>query len=442
MISLAYSVAAYLINSVWEVSLIGAAGWVASRLLKRLGSQAEHIVWVSTLMLAIVTPALSLWRWLSGVFYGQAGHGRMAIALVAGDGARPEANAVTLLSPSIILVLLGLYAVTVLYFAGRLGWSLYLTIKLVREAIPLALDADKERLWSRCLRALSVTDAVALSSTDVAGPVTISFRRPVLLLPSGFSEECSDDAFLAAIAHEGAHMRRRDFQKNLLYEMTSLAIAFHPVTWMVKSQITQTRELICDDVATEKLIDSRTYAESLIQLATMVASVSRAISFNAIGIFDANILEKRLMKIHEKKQRLSLFVRYGLIVPAALLLLSAAVGAGSMAVAIAPQASSQPYGQVYKVGKDVSAPKLISSVPPEFPQSAQGTKDKFEGTCLIGFVVDETGMPQDVHVVRSLQQDFDENAMKAVREYRFKPAMKAGEPVAVSLKVEVKFARF
>jgi TonB family protein len=237
-------------------------------------------------------------------------------------------------------------------------------------------------------------------------------------------------------------MRRRDFQKNLLYEMASLVIAFHPVTWMVKSQITQTREPICDDVATEKLIDSRTYAESLMQLATMVASASRAISLNAIGIFDANILEKRIMKIHEKKQHLSLFVRYGLIIPAGLLLLSATVGAGSMAVAIAPQASGQPYGQVYKVGKDVSAPKLISNVEPEFPQSAREQKDKFEGTCLIGFVVDETGVPQDVHVVHSLRQNFDEKAMEAVRQYRFKPGMKAGAPVAVSLKVEVKFARF
>jgi hypothetical protein len=58
-----------------------------------------------------------------------------------------------------------------LYFAGRLGWSLYLTIKLVREAAPFAFDPDKERLWSRCLRTLSVTNAMALSSADVAGPV-------------------------------------------------------------------------------------------------------------------------------------------------------------------------------------------------------------------------------------------------------------------------------
>ena len=148
------------------------------------------------------------------------------------------------------------------------------------------------------------------------------------------------------------------------------------------------------------------------------------------------------MKIHEKKQRLSLFVRYGLIVPAGLLLFSSAVGAGSMAVAIAPQDAAETSKAVYKVGKDVSAPKLISSKEPEFPESEKGRKGKFEGTCLLGFVVDESGMPQDVHVVRSLRQDFDEKAIEAVRQYRFQPATKAGAPVAVSLKVEVKFARF
>jgi hypothetical protein len=42
----------YGINSVWQVPLVSAAGWVASRLVKRLGPQAEHIAWVSTLFIA------------------------------------------------------------------------------------------------------------------------------------------------------------------------------------------------------------------------------------------------------------------------------------------------------------------------------------------------------------------------------------------------------
>ena len=312
----------------------------------------------------------------------------------------------------------------------------------MRGGSPLILDAGKEQLWRRCLRALSIDDAVLLGSERVAGPVTISFLQPVLLVPSGFAEECGDDDFLAAIAHECAHITRRDFQMNLLYEVASLAIAFHPVTWMLKSQIAETREMICDEMATERVIDSQEYTESLLRLAAMVSSSARAISFHAIGIFDANILEKRIMMIQAKKQRLSLWMKYGLIVPSVLVLLSAAIGAGRMAVAIAPQDSGKPAKAVYKIGKDVSAPKLISSVQPEFPQSERKHKEKFDGTCLVNLVVDEAGVPQDVHITRSLSPDFDDSAIKAVEQYRFSPAMRAGQPVAVSLNIEVNFKRF
>jgi TonB family protein len=119
-----------------------------------------------------------------------------------------------------------------------------------------------------------------------------------------------------------------------------------------------------------------------------------------------------------------------------------------MAVVIEPQSppqtvgQAQTYGQIYHIGKDVSAPILVSSAEPEFPESARGGKDKFEGTCIIGLVVDSSGGVQDVHVRRSLRPDFDANAIKAVQQYRFKPAIRSGEPVAVAVSVEVKFQKF
>ncbi len=437
------SVASYFVNSVWEIPLIAGAGWLVSRALKRLGPRMEHVVWVSTLMLAVLAPALPLWFWFLRNFHLSVGSGRgqSSIALIAGDAVRLSSGSV-MLPAAVIFALLGLYAIAILFFVGRLAWSLYQTVGLVREASPLTFDASKQQLWRRCLRALSIHDAVVLGSERVSGPVTISFSRPVLLAPSRFAEECDEDDFLAAVAHECAHIMRRDFQKNLLYEVASLAIAFHPVTWMLKSQIAETREMICDGIATERVIDSQEYTESLLRLAAMVSSSTQAISFHAIGIFDANVLEKRIMMIQAKKQRLSLWMKYGLVIPSVLVLISAAIGAGRMAVAIAPQDSGKNIKLIYKIGKDVSAPKLIFEVQPEFPQSERKHKEKFEGTCLLNLIVDESGTPQDVHITRSLSPDFDANAIKAVEQYRFSPAMREGKPVAVSLNIEVNFKRF
>ena len=211
---------------------------------------------------------------------------------------------------------------------------------------------------------------------QIAGPVTVAFGKPVLSLPANFAEECSEDDFFAALAHECVHMRRNDFWKNLFYEMASLPVAFHPVTWMVKSRIAQTREMICDATATEKLIDSHTYAQSLLRLATMVSLGSRVAPSHAIGIFDADILEERVMRMNGKKRHHSAFVRYGLMIPAAVLLLSVAAGAGAMTVAVGPQESSQSSGEAQKIDKDVVPPKMISSPVPVYPEAEKKMKGK------------------------------------------------------------------
>src|SRR5271156_2403173 len=147
MNSLVCSVASYLVNSVWEVSLIGGAGWAVSRLLKRLGPQLEHVAWVVTLWLAILTPALPLWRWLlSAVSMSRGVAENLSIVFVAAEGGRSNAGSVALLSPTLILILMVFYAIALSYFAVRLASSLYLTTRVLREACPLSLDPAKDSL--------------------------------------------------------------------------------------------------------------------------------------------------------------------------------------------------------------------------------------------------------------------------------------------------------
>ncbi len=449
MNSIPSAVASYIINSVWEVPLVAGAGWLVSRMLRKLGPQAEHVIWVSTLALAVLTPALPLLRWLLAFLYIP--HKIIehpSIAFVAAQsGPNPE-RGVYVLPAVLVLPLLFLYFSSLLYFAARLAWSLHCTAMLLREARHVSLPPQQDEIWRHCKRSFSLDTARILSSPRISGPVTFGLRKPVLLVPVEFSAGCTSQDLLAALAHECAHMKRRDFQKNLFYEVATLILAFHPVIWILKSHIAQTREMICDDIATERLIDSRSYTQSLLRLASMIAVTSRVSTSHAIGIFDANILEKRIMMMNIKKQHLSPALKYGLIIPAALFLLSVAVGGAAMAVVIEPQSPSQaadqakPYGQIYRIGKDVKAPILIESKPPVYPESARGGKDKFEGTCLINLVVDASGVPRDVHVTRSLGPDFDESAIKAVEQYRFTPAMRSGEPVAVSLNIEVNFKKF
>jgi TonB family protein len=95
-------------------------------------------------------------------------------------------------------------------------------------------------------------------------------------------------------------------------------------------------------------------------------------------------------------------------------------------------------GGLYQVGGRISLPVLI--VQPEAEFSDEARRAKYQGLCLIGLIVDAQGNPQNVHVVRALGMGLDEKAMEAVRQYKFKPAMKDGKtPVPVELTIEVNF---
>jgi protein TonB len=94
-------------------------------------------------------------------------------------------------------------------------------------------------------------------------------------------------------------------------------------------------------------------------------------------------------------------------------------------------------GGLMSVGGGVSAPVVVHSVDPEFTPEARAAS--FQGSVSIQLIVDAQGNPQNVHVVRHLGMGLDEKAIEAVRQYRFKPAMYQGHPVAVQMVVDVDF---
>ena len=66
-------------------------------------------------------------------------------------------------------------------------------------------------------------------------------------------------------------------------------------------------------------------------------------------------------------------------------------------------------------------------------------RDQISGVVVIGLYVDEKGYPRNVHVTRPCGHGLDEQAVLAVRQYRFAPGTKDGVPVPVELVVNVSF---
>jgi len=94
-------------------------------------------------------------------------------------------------------------------------------------------------------------------------------------------------------------------------------------------------------------------------------------------------------------------------------------------------------GGLFRVGGGVSAPKVIYNPDPEYSDEAR--KAKIQGTCVLWLIVGPDGRPRDIKVQRTLGMGLDEKAIEAVKTWRFDPARKDGQAVAVPINVEVSF---
>jgi TonB family protein len=82
-------------------------------------------------------------------------------------------------------------------------------------------------------------------------------------------------------------------------------------------------------------------------------------------------------------------------------------------------------------------PVILFKKDAEYSEAAR--KAKYQGTVLLDLEIDDSGRAGNIRVARSLGLDLDENAMDALRQWRFKPATKDGKPVAAQVQVEVNF---
>jgi TonB family protein len=93
--------------------------------------------------------------------------------------------------------------------------------------------------------------------------------------------------------------------------------------------------------------------------------------------------------------------------------------------------------RVYKPGAGVSAPVAVKQVKPQYTTAAR--EAKVSGIVQLECVVETTGSVGDVKVTRSLDEGLDQEAIKAVKQWRFEPGAKDGKPVPVLITLEMTF---
>jgi TonB family protein len=88
-------------------------------------------------------------------------------------------------------------------------------------------------------------------------------------------------------------------------------------------------------------------------------------------------------------------------------------------------------------GSDLSAPEAITKVDPAYPQDLM--HDRVEGVVVLYAVIHTDGSVGEVRVLEGFDERLNENARKALAQWRFRPGTKDGLPVDIEAVVRVPF---
>ena len=91
-----------------------------------------------------------------------------------------------------------------------------------------------------------------------------------------------------------------------------------------------------------------------------------------------------------------------------------------------------------RVGGQIRPPTLVHRVEPAYPPMA--VQAHLQGIVILEAVVDERGAVKEVRVLRSVNPLLDQEAVRAVRQWRYEPVVLNGTPVPFLLSVSLSFS--
>jgi TonB family protein len=437
----------YLLNSLWQVPLVFLAALAAARLARPAGPRMEHRVWVGALLLEAVLPLCNLrpsevWQRAWGLalefMHGSAGDGQTRVVLGAGTASQV---ALPWLTAGVLTAVAVAYVCGLLYFAGRLGWGVWTTEAMRRRAMPFEPAGETATKTARFQRMLgrgtshSEAEVHFALSTDISGPATVGLRRKTLLLPPSFLDKLSVEDLDAVLAHELAHIERCDFAKNLLYGILTLPVAYHPLLSLTRKRVAETRELVCDAMAAEAVGGRESYARSLVRLARILSDRSAPRILHAIGIFDANIFERRVMQLSRKRQEIKGGKRFAIAAACVVVALVTCTSALALRMDVNSPSAQSP--KSLNVDAKDAAANILSKVAPVYPPDAK--KARVTGSVVLEAMIGKDGNVENLKVVSGPSM-LQQSAMDAVRQWTYKPYLLNGDPVEIKTKITVVYS--
>lgn len=230
------ALASALLHSLWQCALLAAAAALTLRAMARASAAWRHTVGMAFLLAMPLAPAFQMFAFgkeplidaaLFPLLFADAAFMTGALAGVVG-----------------VSWLIGAGLMLVRYAAGLR------TIAVMERRAFQPLPAQWQARVDELRRAMRIGREVAVRlSDDVVGPCAARLLRPVIWLPLSLLARAPVEQIEALLAHELAHVARRDWLWNGLQCVVEALLFYHPAVWWLGRRVRQEREHAVDDLA-------------------------------------------------------------------------------------------------------------------------------------------------------------------------------------------------
>jgi GWxTD domain-containing protein len=178
-------------------------------------------------------------------------------------------------------------------------WLLAALTMLFRLAIGLRLSARLVR--STRLIGDHIRESNIRESNLVRVPITVGVIGPVVILPSDW-RDWPAPKFRAVMAHERAHVLRRDPLRQLFASIYRSVAWFHPLAWWLRTELAELAEEASDDAAIAAVEDRAKYAEALL---SFIERTPRRVQWEGVTMANRQTRMRRIDRVLDQNRKLS-----------------------------------------------------------------------------------------------------------------------------------------
>ena len=285
-----------LVAFVWQGAAIGVVTAAALTMCRTRAASVRYAIGCAALVLMAMAPVVTVITIVRGHTEAESASvtTRAATSQVPEATVPPGTLVTTPARNTTTWIASSLPTITAIWAGGVLTGALHLFLgwwrlrRMLRAAIVVSPEG-----WSHSLRALAARVGVTsrlqiLTSTLTEVPAVVGWLRPAIVVPASALAGLPAAYLDAVLAHELAHLRRRDYLVNALQCAVEVLLFYHPAVWWVSQQVRHEREHCCDDEAAAACGDRHVYIRALVSLEELRCERARL----ALGATGGHLLDR------------------------------------------------------------------------------------------------------------------------------------------------------